>query len=54
MSATAVTPVGPSKLRSFRAPDSEWVPAQEKAGDTGETVTEVLRRALRTYAGEQE
>ena len=43
------TPEG-AKLRAFRAPDSEWSAAMARAKANGETVTDVLRRALRAYA----
>jgi len=36
-------------LRAIRVPDSEWVPAQERALENGETVTDVVRRALTEY-----
>lgn len=36
-------------IRSMRIPDDEWHPAQEKAAERGETVTDVVRRALREY-----
>lgn len=36
--------------RSFRAPDSEWDAAAAKATLRGESLTDVLRRALREYA----
>lgn len=39
-------------LRSFRIPDDEYKPAQEKAQREGETVTDVVRAALRDYAAE--
>lgn len=38
-------------IRGVRVPDSEWHPAQKKAKAEGETVTDVLRRALRDYVG---
>lgn len=37
--------------RVFRAPDEEYLPAQAAARANGETVTDVLRRALRDYVG---
>lgn len=40
--------------RSFRAPDEEWDKAAARAEDRGETVTDVLRRALREYAKPRE
>lgn len=33
----------------FRIPDEEWLPAKERAAQQGETMTDVLRRALREY-----
>ena len=33
--------------RSVRVPDKEWLPAQEIAAKTGETMTDIVRRALR-------
>jgi hypothetical protein len=38
--------------RTFRAPDEEWEPAKRIAADRGETLTDVLRRALRRYIRE--
>jgi hypothetical protein len=35
--------------RTFRAPDDEWDPATVVAAERGETVTDVLRRALVEY-----
>lgn len=40
----AVTPV-----RNVRIPDEEWLAAQAAAADRGETMTDVIRRALREY-----
>jgi len=37
-------------IRSVRIPDEEWRAAQERAAERGETVTDVIRRALRRYA----
>ncbi len=39
-------------LRSLRIPDEEWEAAQRVAADRGETVTDVVRRALRRYVRE--
>lgn len=36
--------------RTIRIPDDEWHAAQEKAKERGETLSEVIRRALRRYA----
>ena len=35
--------------RAIRIPDDEWQAAQEAARTNGETVSEVVRRALRRY-----
>lgn len=40
-------------IRGVRVPDEEWHPAQAKAKAEGETVTDVVRRALREYVGEK-
>lgn len=37
-------------IRSIRVPDDEWRAAQERAAERGETVTDLIRRALRRYA----
>jgi len=34
---------------TIRVPDDEWVPARDKAAENGETMTDVIRRALRRY-----
>lgn len=39
----------PHPLRSFRIPDAEWAAAKAAAAARGETLTDVLRRALRLY-----
>ena len=50
-----MTPNAPkTPTRTFRAPDEEWDPAKERAAEEGETVTDVLRRALREYVAEEE
>lgn len=36
--------------RTVRVPDDEWEPAMAKAVERGETLSEVIRRALREYA----
>jgi hypothetical protein len=33
----------------WRIPDEEWLPAKERAAEEGETLTDVVRRALREY-----
>lgn len=35
--------------RSVRVPDDLWTAAKERAAERGETVTDVLLRALRRY-----
>lgn len=40
-------------IRGVRVPDDEWHPAQAKAKVEGETVTDVVRRALREYAKDE-
>lgn len=37
-------------IRGVRVPDEEWVPAQDVARVRGESMTDVVRRALREYA----
>jgi len=34
---------------TIRVPDDEWIPAKDKATREGETMTDVIRRALRKY-----
>ena len=41
-------------IRGVRVPDEEWHPAQARAKERGETVTDVVRRGLRAYAEEAE
>lgn len=36
-------------LRNIRVPDALWAAAQAKAADRGETVSDVIRRALERY-----
>lgn len=36
--------------RTVRIPDDEWDAAKTKAAEKGETLSEVIRRALRRYA----
>lgn len=38
--------------RSVRVPDEEWEAAKRVASDRGETLTDVIRRALRRYVRE--
>lgn len=35
--------------RTVRVPDEIWLPAKEKADEEGETLSEVIRRALTEY-----
>ena len=44
---------GNTTRRTFRIPDDEYDPAQVKATTRGETVTDVVRRALREYVEEE-
>ncbi len=37
-------------LRSVRVPDAVWHAAQQRAAEKGETVSDVVRRALTRYA----
>ena len=37
-------------LRSIRVPDDIWEAAQKVAAERGESVSEVIRRALKRYA----
>ena len=39
----------PTPPRSVRVPDELWSAALERAADNGETVTDVIVRALRRY-----
>lgn len=36
-------------LRSVRVPDDVWIPAQEKAAQLGETLTDVIVARLAEY-----
>jgi hypothetical protein len=38
-----------TKNRVVRVPDDEWESARRAAADRGETLTDVIRRALREY-----
>lgn len=53
MGDAVMTPV-PNKpktpIRSFRVPDEVYRPAQEKAAERGESLTDVVKRALERYA----
>ena len=40
--------------RTVRVPDDEWHAAQARAAELGETLTDVVRRALREYVGDRE
>ncbi len=40
-------------LRNVRVPDEVWLPAKERAAEQGETVSDVVRRALVDYVKEQ-
>lgn len=40
-------------IRSFRIPTDEYEAAKAKADERGETLTDVVRRALRRYAKRQ-
>jgi predicted DNA binding CopG/RHH family protein len=39
----------PTPLRNVRVPDDLWQAAMSKASDRGETLSEVIRRALEKY-----
>lgn len=41
-------------LRTFRIPDDEYQPAKEKAAREGETLTDVVRAALRDYTADDD
>lgn len=45
-----VRSVGKTPIRSFRVPDEVYRPAQEKAAERGESLTDVVKRALERYA----
>ncbi|WIB25798.1 hypothetical protein [Curtobacterium sp. MCSS17_015] len=40
--------------RTFRIPDDEYVPAQQKAAAEGTTLTAVVRQKLRDYVEEDD
>ena len=46
--AEGVPMSAPMPLRSFRVPDSVWLPAVEAAKSRGEVLSEVLRKTLST------
>ena len=47
---TAVAPNQPkTPIRCFRIPTELYVAAQERAKENGETLTDVVRRALAAY-----
>lgn len=39
-----------TRLRNVRVPDEVWQAAKERAEENGETVSDVVRRALEEYA----
>jgi len=41
-------------LRAIRVPADVWEPAQERAAEKGETMTDVVRRALIEYTNRDE
>ena len=43
----------PTPVHSFRIPDPVWVAAQARAAERGETLTDVVLRALREYVKEE-
>lgn len=47
-----MTPPG-TKLRNFRIDDDVYDPARDKAKDRGETLTDVVVRALREYVEDE-
>lgn len=49
-----MTPAEWEKQRNIRIPDREWDPAAERAAEQGETMTDVVRRAVRNYAADEE
>ena len=42
------------RIRTVRVPDDLWEAAQEAAKKNGETVSEVIRRALEQYVADNE
>lgn len=49
-----VRSVGKTPIRAFRVPDDLWSQVKAAAASRGETVTDVVRRALEDYVSEQE
>ena len=47
---TSVPNAPKTPLRSFRIPDEVYRAAQEKARERGESVSDVVRKALERYA----
>lgn len=45
----SIRSVGKTPLRSFRIPDDVYRAAQEKAAERGESVSDVVRKALERY-----
>jgi predicted HicB family RNase H-like nuclease len=45
--------VSSTPLRAVRIPDKVWSAAQAKAAQRGESVSDVIRRALERYAKRQ-
>ena len=45
-------PSAPRKIRTVRVEEKLWEAAQAKAAQNGETVTDVVRRALKRYVRE--
>lgn len=50
----APTGKGVTPVRSLRIPDDPWLPAKAKAARKGETITDVIVRALEAYNAEGE
>lgn len=40
-----------TKHRTVRVPDELWAQAQERAAERGESLSDVIRRALQEYVG---
>lgn len=50
MTQSVIVPNQPrTPIRSFRIPDDRYFEAQEHAAEAGETVTDVVNRALERY-----
>ncbi len=41
-------------VRAIRIPDAIWEPAKAKAGECGEKLAEIIRKALEEYAAEDD